>query len=80
MFSLGRLACSFCGRTAAEVSKLVAGPRVYICDRCIAEASRIVNDPSFSAMEAPAPKRPFWHRLLGRLRDGSNLSVIEQRL
>jgi ATP-dependent protease Clp ATPase subunit len=44
MFSRNRLACSFCGRTAEEVSKLVAGPKVYICDRCVAEATRIMND------------------------------------
>jgi ATP-dependent protease Clp ATPase subunit len=44
MFSRHRLACSFCGRTAEEVSKLVAGPKVYICDRCVAEAKRIMND------------------------------------
>jgi ClpX C4-type zinc finger len=29
------LACSFCGRSQLEVEKLVAGPGVYICDRCI---------------------------------------------
>jgi len=28
-------ACSFCGRSQAEVEKLVAGPGVYICDGCI---------------------------------------------
>ena len=39
-----RLACSFCGRSADEVSKLVAGPRVYICDACVAAASRIIEE------------------------------------
>jgi ATP-dependent Clp protease ATP-binding subunit ClpX len=39
-----KLACSFCRRSAAEVDKLVAGPRVYICDRCAAEAVRIMNE------------------------------------
>lgn len=38
-----KLACSFCGRSEAEVAKLVAGPRVYICDRCAAEVMRIMN-------------------------------------
>jgi hypothetical protein len=33
------LVCSFCRRSAAEVAKLVAGPR-----RCAAEAIRIMND------------------------------------
>ena len=36
------LACSFCGRSENEVSKLVAGPRVYICDACIDACSAIV--------------------------------------
>ncbi|MFV0338901.1 MAG: ATP-dependent Clp protease ATP-binding subunit ClpX [Chthoniobacterales bacterium] len=27
--------CSFCGKSHAEVKKLVAGPGVYICDSCI---------------------------------------------
>ena len=40
-----KLRCSFCRRTDAEVEKLVAGPKVYICDRCAAEAIRIMNEP-----------------------------------
>ena len=39
-----KLVCSFCRRSEAEVDKLVAGPRVYICDRCAAEAMRIMNE------------------------------------
>ena len=27
--------CSFCGKSRAEVRKLIAGPGVYICDNCI---------------------------------------------
>ena len=27
--------CSFCGKSHAEVRKLIAGPGVYICDSCI---------------------------------------------
>jgi len=30
------LQCSFCGKSQAEVKKLIAGPTVYICDECIA--------------------------------------------
>jgi hypothetical protein len=30
--------CTWCGRPPGEVAKLVAGPRVYICDACIADA------------------------------------------
>ena len=32
--------CTWCGRPPSEVAKLVAGPRVYICDACIGEAER----------------------------------------
>lgn len=28
------LACSFCGKTQAQVAKLIAGPSVYICNEC----------------------------------------------
>jgi hypothetical protein len=29
------LYCSFCGKAAEQVSCLVAGPHVFICDECI---------------------------------------------
>jgi hypothetical protein len=32
--------CTWCQRPPADVEKLVAGPRVFICDRCIASAER----------------------------------------
>ena len=31
----GNLICSFCDRRQHEVAKLIAGPGVYICDRCV---------------------------------------------
>lgn len=31
--------CSFCGRSREECAKLIAGPGVYICERCVAQAS-----------------------------------------
>ena len=31
----GELHCSFCGKPASAVHKLIAGPDVYICDECI---------------------------------------------
>lgn len=35
--------CSFCGRSSHEVNSMVAGPDVYICDRCVTDASGIVK-------------------------------------
>jgi hypothetical protein len=34
--------CSFCGRTAEKVKTLIAGPGVFICDRCIRVASQAI--------------------------------------
>jgi ClpX C4-type zinc finger len=33
--------CSFCGRSREECAKLIAGPGVFICDRCVARATRL---------------------------------------
>jgi hypothetical protein len=33
--------CSFCGRSHEECAQLIAGPGVFICDRCVAEATRL---------------------------------------
>lgn len=35
--------CSFCGKSHAEVKKLIAGPGVYICDGCINVCSGILE-------------------------------------
>jgi ATP-dependent protease Clp ATPase subunit len=59
MFRSKALACSFCGKSAAQVSKLVAGPKVYICDACVAEASRIINTSGGDELR-PAASRSFW--------------------
>ena len=29
------LKCSFCGKTQDQVTRLIAGPGVYICDQCV---------------------------------------------
>jgi ATP-dependent protease Clp ATPase subunit len=34
----GLLRCSFCGRAQKKVAKLIAGPGVYICSGCVAQA------------------------------------------
>lgn len=38
-----KLYCSFCGKKAAEVNKLIAGPGVYICDGCVSLCFSILN-------------------------------------
>ena len=67
MFKLRRLRCSFCGKGESEVLKLVAGPRVLICDACVAAAKRLMD-----ADAGDAPTRgvaaPLRRRLLERAR------------
>ncbi len=37
------IACSFCGRTEDAVEKLISGPDVYICDKCVRLCSGIIE-------------------------------------
>ncbi len=40
--------CSFCGKSHAEVRKLIAGPGVYICDNCVLLCKQVL-DKEFAA-------------------------------
>ncbi|MCC8160724.1 MAG: ATP-dependent Clp protease ATP-binding subunit ClpX [Oscillospiraceae bacterium] len=56
------LRCSFCGKPEGEVSKLLSGPGVYICDECVATCNRILdgefeNKNGFDSGELPKPKQ-----------------------
>ena len=33
--------CTFCGRPRDVCAKLIAGPEVFICDRCVVQATRL---------------------------------------
>ena len=35
--------CSFCGKSQAEVRKIIAGPGVYICDSCVGVCKTIID-------------------------------------
>jgi hypothetical protein len=38
------LHCSFCEKSQQKVKKLIAGPGVYICNRCIDLCNDIIDD------------------------------------
>ena len=38
------LKCSFCGKSQKQVKKLIAGPGVYICDKCIDLCNEIIEE------------------------------------
>jgi ATP-dependent protease Clp ATPase subunit len=51
------MACSFCGATKVDVSYLIAGPGVLICDACVGLARQAQPEPagacSFCDKEGP---------------------------
>jgi hypothetical protein len=43
--------CSFCGRSREECVKLIAGPGVFICERCVAQATRLAAGTAVEGRE-----------------------------
>jgi ATP-dependent Clp protease ATP-binding subunit ClpX len=48
--------CSFCGKSHAEVKKLIAGPGVYICDNCITLCKSVLDKELSAETKRNAPK------------------------
>jgi ATP-dependent Clp protease ATP-binding subunit ClpX len=44
-----KVRCSFCGRRPEEVTSIIAGPDVYICDMCVATSMDIIRSNISSA-------------------------------
>lgn len=63
--------CSFCGKSHAEVKKLIAGPGVYICDGCINVCRGILEKELNEEVEEPSTDLsvPKPQELLKRLND-----------
>ena len=47
--------CSFCGKSHAEVKKLIAGPGVYICDNCIHVCKNILDKEATNDAAGSSP-------------------------
>jgi ATP-dependent protease Clp ATPase subunit len=69
MLKFRRLRCSFCRKTETEVLKLVAGPRVYICDECVAVAARMMEGGSDDDRPGPKAGIARWRKLASRARE-----------
>ena len=52
--------CSFCGKPNTEVSKVIEGPGVYICNQCV-QTCNIVLDDEQSARTGP--RIPTWETM-----------------
>ena len=63
-----KLHCSFCGKSEAEVQKLVAGPGgIHICDECVAVCQALMQGESAGIGRAFDPKTWPQDRLLALL-------------
>ncbi|CAF0703587.1 ATP-dependent Clp protease ATP-binding subunit ClpX [Candidatus Methylacidithermus pantelleriae] len=70
--------CSFCGRSYAEVRKLISGPGVYICDSCVQVCKKILEkelqeeEGQRLALELKPPKPAEIHKVLDEYVVGQN--------
>jgi ATP-dependent Clp protease ATP-binding subunit ClpX len=48
--------CSFCGKSHAEVKKLIAGPGVYICDSCVVVCKNVLDKELLGESKKQTPK------------------------
>src|ERR1700678_2161294 len=77
--------CSFCGKSHAEVKKLIAGPGVYICDNCITLCKSVLdkelsaetkrNTPKFSVPKPNDIKRHLDLHCVGQNHSKKTLAV-----
>src|SRR5688572_8953511 len=80
--------CTWCDRPPSEVTKLVAGPNIYICDACVTAASRVergtVTIGSLKLAKAGVLKRcTFCHKGPGDKRivvTGQNANICSECL
>jgi len=42
--------CDFCGKSQSEVKKIIAGPKVFICDECVSLCVEIVKEAEIEVL------------------------------
>ena len=66
------LVCTWCDRPSSEVTKLIAGPKVFICESCIEAAERAIGGSPGAGLKRatakPAGRCAFCRRRGGRQR------------
>ncbi len=67
--SVDLLKCSFCGKSQKQVRKLIAGPRVYICDECIELCNEIIEEELTEVTETDQAELPRPQQIYDHLRE-----------
>src|SRR2546425_11962513 len=73
--------CSFCGKGAEDVRRLIAGPGVYICNECVELCREIVDEVELSTTPSNgerAERRVFVRDEVNEVLAASILSKGEQ--
>ncbi|NUR84062.1 MAG: hypothetical protein HOY71_08250 [Nonomuraea sp.] len=56
-----KLRCSFCHKKSSDVSKLIAGPGVHICDQCVTLCNDILEGEKLAT--STEPRLPAWETM-----------------
>jgi hypothetical protein len=76
----GTIQCSFCGKTQDEVRKLIAGPKVYICDECVDLCNDIIFGEKPSIMiPLRMALRALWWKVTWRRPGGDTMCSMCER-
>jgi ATP-dependent Clp protease ATP-binding subunit ClpX len=54
----GLIRCSFCGKNAEQVEKIITGPSVHICNECVAMCNDILTEESQKDVQAAQGAAP----------------------
>ncbi len=80
MFGRTLLRCSFCGKDQTQVSKLVAGPKVYICDACVATARHIMDSGDGGHDSKLRASPSLWRRVLSRIFQNASRGDLQRQI
>ena len=74
------LRCSFCSKSQDEVSKLIAGPDVYICDECVDVCQEIIADRVIEKPDGTSPSdSKYVCNLCGGLSSAEQTTIIRDQ-
>lgn len=78
--ALEGMRCSFCGRSHSEAGKLIAGPSVFICDRCIETCVHAASPAAAAGPEAALADAVRAVRATGREDAEAICEALERRV